>query len=186
MKFVIIFGPQAVGKMTVGHELEKITDLRLFHNHMTIELVTPFFDYGSETGRKLVREFRRRIFEEVAGSDGAGMIFTYVWNFDQLSDGEYVQEISGIFEREGATVCLVELEADMEERLKRNRHPHRLSHKLTKRNIEKFEVDLKASMHKHRLNSDVGEIKHENYLNIDNTHIEPDKVARRIKEYFQL
>lgn len=24
MKFVIIFGPQAVGKMTVGHELEKV------------------------------------------------------------------------------------------------------------------------------------------------------------------
>ncbi len=26
MKFVIIFGPQAVGKMTVGQELEKITN----------------------------------------------------------------------------------------------------------------------------------------------------------------
>jgi hypothetical protein len=25
MKFVLIFGPQAVGKMTVGQELEKIT-----------------------------------------------------------------------------------------------------------------------------------------------------------------
>jgi hypothetical protein len=33
MKFVIIFGPQAVGKMTVGYELEKITDLKLFHYH---------------------------------------------------------------------------------------------------------------------------------------------------------
>lgn len=37
MKFVLIFGPQAVGKMTVGHEIEKITDLKLFHNHMTID-----------------------------------------------------------------------------------------------------------------------------------------------------
>lgn len=46
MKFVIIFGPQAVGKMTVGKELEKITDLKLFHNHMTIELVTHYFEYG--------------------------------------------------------------------------------------------------------------------------------------------
>lgn len=39
MSLVIIFGPQAVGKMTVGHALEDITDLKLFHNHMTIELV---------------------------------------------------------------------------------------------------------------------------------------------------
>jgi len=28
---VIILGPHAVGKMTVGQELAKITDLRLFH-----------------------------------------------------------------------------------------------------------------------------------------------------------
>ena len=32
MKLVIIFGPHAVGKMTVGQELEKISDLKLFHN----------------------------------------------------------------------------------------------------------------------------------------------------------
>lgn len=33
MKFILITGPQAVGKMTVGQELEKITNLKLFHNH---------------------------------------------------------------------------------------------------------------------------------------------------------
>ena len=43
MKLVLIFGPQAVGKMTVGQELAKITGLKLFHNHMTIDLVSNFF-----------------------------------------------------------------------------------------------------------------------------------------------
>ncbi|MCH7663235.1 MAG: shikimate kinase, partial [Chloroflexi bacterium] len=43
MKFIILFGPLAVGKMTVGQELEKLTGLKLFHNHLTIELVLPFF-----------------------------------------------------------------------------------------------------------------------------------------------
>ncbi len=47
MKFVLLFGPQAVGKMTVGQELERLTGLKLFHNHMTIDLVAPFFSYGS-------------------------------------------------------------------------------------------------------------------------------------------
>ena len=32
MKLVLLFGDAAVGKMTVGQELTKITDLRLFHN----------------------------------------------------------------------------------------------------------------------------------------------------------
>ncbi len=76
MKLVIIFGPQAVGKMTVGQELEKITPLKLFHNHMTIELVSPFFSYGTSEGRRLVSLFRREIFEVVSKSDLYGLIFT--------------------------------------------------------------------------------------------------------------
>ena len=72
MKFITIIGPQAVGKMTVGQELEKLTGLKLFHNHMTIELVSKFFDYGSKQGKKLVHSFRMQIFEEVAKSDLEG------------------------------------------------------------------------------------------------------------------
>ena len=36
-KFIMIVGPQVVCKMTVGQELSKITNLKLLHNHMTIE-----------------------------------------------------------------------------------------------------------------------------------------------------
>ena len=44
MKLVLIVGSGAVGKMTVGQELMKITDLRLFHNHMMIEPVIDILD----------------------------------------------------------------------------------------------------------------------------------------------
>ena len=49
MKLVFILGDAAVGKMTVGQELMKITGLRLFHNHMTIEPVIEIF--GRYDGR---------------------------------------------------------------------------------------------------------------------------------------
>ena len=75
MKFIVIFGPPAVGKMTVGYELAKLTGFRLFHNHMTIELVLNFFDYEQPQFHTLVAEFRKRIFEEVAASDLTGLIF---------------------------------------------------------------------------------------------------------------
>lgn len=39
MKFVFLIGNTSVGKMTVGQELTKITNLKLFHNHMMIEPV---------------------------------------------------------------------------------------------------------------------------------------------------
>ena len=186
MKFVLIFGPHAVGKMTVGHELEKTTGLKLFHNHMTIELVTPFFDYGTETGRRLVRSFRKEIFEEVAKSDLKGMIFTYIWALNEKEDWDYVDKVCDIFESKGGTVCLVELEADTEERIERNKSPHRLDHKPTKRNIERSEKDLKESMEQYRLNSKKGEIKKENYIRIDNTNLSPEETAKIIKEKFDL
>lgn len=42
MEFIIIAGPQAVGKMTVGLELEKLIDAKLLFNHQTIDLFTNF------------------------------------------------------------------------------------------------------------------------------------------------
>ncbi|MCL6574410.1 MAG: AAA family ATPase [Bacillus sp. (in: Bacteria)] len=186
MKFILLFGPQAVGKMTVGHELEKITALKLFHNHMTIELVNPFFEYGTKEGNRLVSLFRQEIFEEVSKSDLYGMIFTYVWALDQQADWDFVENVCNVFESKGGEVFFVELEADGEERLRRNKSPHRLEHKPTKRNIEWSEHDLKVTMEKHRLNSFASEITKENYLKINNTNLGAEEVAQIVKEKFQL
>lgn len=186
MKLVLIFGPQAVGKMTVGQELAKITNLKLFHNHMTIDLVSQFFDYGTKEGKRLVNLFRQEIFEEVSKSNLFGMIFTYVWAFDLKADWEYVNKVSRLFESRGGTVYYVELEADIEERLVRNKSLNRLLHKPSKRNIEWSEKDLIQSMEKYRLNSLEDEIKFKNYIKIDNTNISEEVVAEIIKQKFNL
>src|SRR5688572_14633252 len=94
---VFIVGPPAVGKMTVGHELAKRAGLRLFHNHHTIDLVLRFFPFGTPPFGRLVNEFRRRIFEEVAQSPLPGLIFTYVWAFDHPSDHAHVAQLAEIF-----------------------------------------------------------------------------------------
>lgn len=185
MKFVLIFGPQAVGKMTVGQELEKLTDLKLFHNHMTIELLEPLFGFSPEMWR-LSTLFRLEIFKSIAESEQEGLIFTYVWAFDEQDDWEYVDQVCEIFESKGADVYFVELEADIDERLERNKHPHRLEHKPTKRNIKWSENELKETMKTHRLNSNKGEIKKENYIKINNTNLSAVAVAKIISESFNL
>ena len=48
-----MIGNAAVGKMTVGQELMKLTGLRLFHNHMTIEPVIEIF--GQYNGKAINR-----------------------------------------------------------------------------------------------------------------------------------
>lgn len=184
MKFVIIFGPQAVGKMTVGHELEKMTGLKLFHNHMTIELVSPFFSYGTDQGKSLVRLFREEIFRAVALSDLSGLIFTYVWDFNSEFDWKYIEKISKIFSDNGGEVYLIELEAELEERVTRNKTEHRLLHKPTKRNIEKSEAELRKSAGEQRLNSREGELMSPSYLRIDNTNLSATEVANLIRQKF--
>ena len=186
MKLVTIVGPQAVGKMTVGQELTKITGLKLFHNHMTIELVNNFFSYGTKQGKDLVHSFRMQIFEAVAKSDLEGLIFTYLWCFDEKEDEEYYCIIKDIFKKQGAEVYLVELEADLEERIKRNKTENRLLHKPSKRNLEWSKNDLMKYTEKYRLNSLPGEIKEGNYLRINNTNISAEEVAKMIKDKFEL
>lgn len=186
MKLVVIVGPQAVGKMTVGHELAKRTDLKLFHNHMTIDLVNPFFSYGTPQGKRLVNLFRQEIFEEVSKSELYGMIFTYVWAFNAQSDWDYITQVCQLFEARGGTVYIVELEADVDERLERNRSAHRLEHKPTKRDLEWSDKDLLTTMEEYRLNSLEGEITRSNYIRINNTNFGAEQVANTIAEKFQL
>lgn len=186
MKFVLIFGPPAVGKMTVGHELAKLTGLKLFHNHMTIDLVLNFFEFGSPQFRRLVSEFRRRVFEEVAASDLPGLIFTYVWALDSENDRAFVEDSCAIFRERGAEVYFVELEAALPERLRRNESAFRLSQKPSKRDVARSKALLLADCERHRLNTDGDFFQEENYLKIDNTNLSPAEAARRIVEAFGL
>lgn len=183
MKLVIIFGDIAVGKMTVGQELAKITGLRLFHNHMTIEPVIEIFGYydGSITGR-----LRRVIFEEFAKSDNYGMIFTYVWAFDLQSDWDYIKYVSDLFSSNGAEVFYVELTASQEVRLNRNTTENRLKNKPSKRDTEFARRDLLETDKKYRTESIDGEITFKNYIKIDNTELTPEAVAEIIKDRFSL
>lgn len=178
-----MIGNAAVGKMTVGQELMKMTGLRLFHNHMTIEPVIEIF--GQYNGAVTSR-LREVIFEEFAKTDQYGMIFTYMWAFDQLEDWEYVEHVKSIFEPYGTEFYYVELVAPKEVRLERNGTENRLRHKASKRNIELSNQRLLVDGDRYRLESLEGEIPFENYMRLDNSNLAPDEAARRIKERFAL
>jgi len=153
---------------------------------MTIELVLPFFDMNSSSFKKLVKSFRIKMFKEVATSKLEGMIFTYVWELDQKSDCDFVDSIVKIFEKEKANVYYVELEADIEERLKRNKSPHRLKHKPSKVSLKVSEDELLETDRKYVLNSKTNELHRKNYFKINNTKLNAKKTAIMIKERFNL
>ncbi len=184
---VIILGPHAVGKMTVGQELAKITDLRLFHNHMSIELTRKLFDRSDSEWSVLNGTIRQTVFELFAKGDFPGLIFTYLCLFEMQSEFDYLQSIIDLFKSNGANCYIVELCADFEERIVRNKSENRLLHKESKRNLEWSEAEMRSTSEKYRLNSHDGEsLPFENYIKIDNTNISPDEVARMIKEHFAI
>ena len=183
MKLVFILGDAAVGKMTVGQELMKITDLRLFHNHMTIEPVIEIFGrYDGET----IGEIREVVFRRFAASGSYGMIFTLMMDFSMPSEWEYLEHVKGIFEPYGTQFYYVELIAPQEIRLARNATENRLKNKASKRDLEASQRRLIEADENHRCVSFEGESAFPNYLRIDNSHMTAQDAARLIKETFKL
>jgi hypothetical protein len=183
---VFIVGPAAVGKMTVGAALAARTGLKLFHNHQTIDLVLPYFAFGSLPFVRLVGEFRRRICEEVAASELPGLIFTYVWAFDQPGDDAEVEAYASVFRRSGGRVCYVELQAPQEVRLQRNETEFRLSQKPFKRDVAESRRQLIDLDSRYQLDSGDRFAGRADYLRINNAELAPDHAAEQISRTFKL
>jgi hypothetical protein len=186
MKLVILFGPPAVGKMTVGQELARATGLKLFHNHMTIDLVLNFFEFGTREFSRLNSLFRNEIFNAVAASELPGLIFTYVWALNDPRDKAYIDHIASTFFDRGAMVYYVELQADLQVRLERNKGTTRLKQKPSKRDLATSEAMLLRHDKEYELNTSEQRpfFHRDNYLKIDNTNLAAVEVAAIIKEKF--
>ena len=187
MKLLFIFGAHAAGKMTVGQEVSRITPMKLFHNHMTIEPVIELFGaYNGEVTQRL----RQVVFEEFAKTDNYGLIFTFIWAFDVPYDVVYVRSLTKLYQDAGAQVDYVELIAPQDVRLVRNRTENRLKEKASKRNVALSEMRMLSAEEKYRCVSAPGEIVEllgcapERYLRLDNTNLSPEEAAERIVSYF--
>ena len=181
MHFLVIFGPPAVGKMSVGEEIHRLTGIPVFHNHLSIEPVLRFFEFGTPPFRRLVDGFRRKLIDEIAHSDLPGVIFTFVWSFDHEGDREFLADLCNTSEEVGADITFIELRASLEERRRRNRTERRLAEKPSKRNLERSEENL-LNLEQYRMQSD-GDFPFEYpHLVIDNTDRSAEEVATDIIE----
>lgn len=183
MTLVIIIGAPAVGQMTVGQALEERSSFKLFHNHMTIEMVAPFFSYGTAQGRALVQNLRSGFFDAFAQDTEGNYIFTYVWAFDAQGERAYIEGIAQRFSAQGHQIIWVELTASQQERLRRNKTDNRLHHKPAKRDIDWSENNLLDSDQSHRLTSHPQEIADGDCLQIDTTKLTATQTADQIHRH---
>lgn len=126
MRLVFIYGPPAVGKLTVATELAVLTGFRLFHNHLAYDALSSVFPRGNVLFRLLGR-FRREVFAEAAAS-GVDLIFTFVYT-DVGDGGAEVREMIEPVEAAGGRVHLVKLTCARDELLRRVAEPSRRSYR---------------------------------------------------------
>lgn len=181
MKLLFLIGDGAVGKMTVGQELTRITPFRLFHNHMMIE---PVLEVFGEFQGATIQRLREVIFEDFAKTSNYGLIFTFMWAFDQPADWDYVAHVRSLFPIPDEDVYYVELIAPQQVRLERNATENRLKHKASKRDIESSNARIIRDDEHYRCVSLPGEIPFPNYLRLENGEIFAEEAARIIKEHF--
>ena len=117
MKLVFLHGAPAVGKLTVARELAQLTGFRLFHNHLTVDLVSSLFPFGSEPFVLLREQIWLAAFAEAARNN-VSLIFTF--NPERTVRESFVQDTIEVVEGAGGKVVFVELtcaEGELEDRL---------------------------------------------------------------------
>jgi hypothetical protein len=175
VKLVFIYGPPAVGKLTVATELGRITSLAVFDNHLSIDCVLPVFGYGSESLERLSTEIQLLVIEEAA-RENVDIIFTFVYGHP--IDVPFVERMCAAVETHGGTMCFVQLICNNEAQEQRVQEEDRARRKKTR------SIDIVRHMNqRYDLSST---ISGRSSLSIENTMMAADEAARQIAEHYSL
>jgi chloramphenicol 3-O-phosphotransferase len=171
MKLVFLHGPPAVGKLTVARELARLTGFSLFHNHLTVDLVSSLFPFGSEPFIDLREQIWLSAFAEAARQ---GLSFIFTFNPERTVRERFIQDAIDVVESAGGRVIFVELTCTEEE----------LERRIEQDSRKKF--GKLASVVQYRLLKDAGAFdfpKLPSGLRVDTTNQSPVFSAELIHAY---
>jgi hypothetical protein len=121
---------------------------------------------------------------EEAAAAGTDLVFTFVWAMDLADDADWLADFAAPY---GDEVAVVELVADLDTRLARNRTEHRLAEKRSKRDLDWSDTNVRELEAAYRMTSSPGLdapgerlLARWPHLVIDNTDLSPDETADRI------
>ena len=131
MRLIFLWGLPASGKLTVARELAILTGWKLFHNHLTVDLLLAVFPFGSKEFVELREEIWLSVFEAAAATECPGLIFTF--NPENTVRQSFLEETVDVVAEHGGRVEFVEMfceESVLERRmdtLERRAHKKMLS-----------------------------------------------------------
>ena len=170
MLLVFIHGAPAVGKLTVARELSALTGFPLFHNHLTVDLVSSLFAFGTPSFVSLREQIWLAAFAEAARND-LSLIFTF--NPERTVNEEFTQKAIDVVAAAGGRVVFVELTCSEDELERRMEEPSRK------------EFGKLASLEQYRTLKSAGAFefpKLPSDISIDTTNQSPALTAKQISD----
>ena len=118
MKFVVLTGPPAVGKLTVARELHQLSGWQLFHNHLIVDSLLAVFVFGSRDFIVMRQSIWLEVFARASNAGIKGLIFTF--NPENTVAQEFIERLVSDARVRGDSLSFVELtcsETEIERRL---------------------------------------------------------------------
>jgi chloramphenicol 3-O-phosphotransferase len=178
MKLIIIYGPSAAGKHTIGEKVCELTGYKFFYNHLTVDVVRALFEEKDRRRLNLLSVLRLKVIEEAARQD-FNTVFTVAYTSDKQSAGFMKKIIKAVTSR-GGTVHFVRLnppDATLFERLG-NASRQRLNKPTDpadlRRRLDDKQRDLRCI------------IDYPSQITLDTSKLTPLQSARRIIKEFDL
>lgn len=175
MNLVFIYGPPGVGKLSVARALARMTGYKLFDNHVSIACAESVFDFGTKPFGKVVSTIRTTVFDEAVRAR-VSLVFTFV--YAHPDDTPFVERVCELVESQGGCVLLVRLFCEREELERRLPHPERARAGKLASLDTLSEVASRYDI--------FSPVPGRAGLEVDNTDLAPDEVARLIIDHYHL
>lgn len=177
MNLIFLYGPPAVGKLTIAKKLQEKLGYKLLHNHMIINIFEDIFDYDHPARNRLVRQFRLRIIEETV-NDNLDLIITAGMAGSKTLFDYYTKIVEAV-EKNGGNIFLVHLVADEEILIERVDDDFR---KMYGKNFGRKEMREMLNKYKNIFDK----YPNREHLEINTSSKSADKAAKEIIEFYKL
>lgn len=175
MKLILLYGPPAVGKLTVAKRLSALTGFPVLHNHLTADYAATFFEWLTPEFVSFVDKLRLFTLKETADAGRPGLICTLV--YAHPDDDSFIEKLEAIVNSKDGITYYVHLsctQAELEQRVVRtDRSQHQ---KVT--SVERLQGMLAES-------DLLSPIPDRESLLIDNSDLTAEEVARMIADHLR-
>jgi len=117
MRCVFIHGPVASGKLTIATELQKLSGLPVFHNHLAVDAALSLFEFGSPGFVGLRESIWLSAFTQAVREDRS---FIFTFNPEASVPASFIGAVLNVIRSGGGSILFIALtcpEAVIESRI---------------------------------------------------------------------